>query len=174
MTLPVLVRGTANIASGGDGSGHTLERRGDEPLDVPKKTRVGSGHERHGTTLLARAAGAPDAMHVVLRNQRQIEVDDQRQRDDVQSARRDIRGHEHSDATGLEIVERAVPRVLALIAVNNAGADAAASKIVADAIRAALGLAENQRLRLAVLHQDVDERVAFAIDRDVMHLVLHG
>jgi hypothetical protein len=42
-------------------------------------------------------------VHVVLRNERQVEVDDERQPRDVQPARRDVGGDEHAHAARLEV-----------------------------------------------------------------------
>ena len=66
--------------------------------------------------------------------------------DDVETARGDVGGDEHVDTTGLEIAERPRSCALALVAVNDGRLDAGALEVFADAIRAALGLAEDERL----------------------------
>src|SRR5262245_5459066 len=100
------------------------------------------------------ASGAADTMDVVLSDERQIEVDDQRQLRDVETARGNVGRDQHAYAARLEVVERAITGVLALVPVNHSGAQPAALEVFADAVRAPLGLAEDERLRLAVLAQD--------------------
>src|SRR6187402_1637444 len=100
---------------------------------------------------MPRAPGAADAMHVVLGHQRQIEVHDQRETRDVQTARGNVGGYQHAHPAGLEVVERAVPGALALVSVNHARADAAESQILTYPVGAALGTAEHECLSLVIL-----------------------
>ena len=57
---------------------------------------------------------------------------------------------------------------------NDRRLDAGALEVFADAVRAALGLAEHERLTARLLRQHVREHVALAIDGDVVQLVRHG
>src|SRR6188472_161292 len=98
-------------------------------------------------------------MNVVLGDHGQVEVDDERQLRDVKTTRGDVGGYQHPHSTGLEVVERAVASALALVAVKDTSANAAVSEIFTDAIGAALGSAEHERLGLAI-PQDLGERVA--------------
>ena len=56
----------------------------------------------------AGAAGPSGAMDVILRHERQIEIDDERQLRDVETARGDVGGDEYVDAARLEVAERLV------------------------------------------------------------------
>ncbi len=123
----------------------------------------------------SRPARATDAVNVVLGHERQVVVDDQRQLRDVEAARRDVGGHQHVDAAGLEVAERPRSRALALVAVNDRRLDAGALEVFADAIRAALGLAEDERLtRAPSCVSTCVSSVALSIDGDRMHMVRHG
>ena len=84
------------------------------------QTRLMASPDRAG------AAGPADAMDVVLRVPRQLEVDDDRQVLDVEAAGRDVGRHEDPDLAGLEALERARPLRLRSIAVDGDGVDALA------------------------------------------------
>jgi hypothetical protein len=112
-------------------------------------------------------------MHVILGHERQIEIDDQRQVRDVEAAGREVGGHQHANATGLEVVEHAAACALALVTVYHAGAHATPCQVLADAVCAALGPAEHQRLTCAVLREDVREDVPLALDGHVVHLMAY-
>ena len=71
-------------------------------------------------------AGPADAVDVVLRVPRQLEVDDDRQVLDVEAAGRDVGRDEHPDVAGLEALERARPLRLRAVAVDGDGVDALA------------------------------------------------
>ena len=94
----------------------------------------------------ARAAGAADAVHVILGDVRQVVVDDVRQRLDVEAARGDVGRDQHADLARLETLERADARVLRLVAVDRVGVDAVAHELAREAVGAVLGLAEDEHL----------------------------
>src|SRR5262245_19018494 len=119
---------------------------------------------------MAGSPGAADAMNIVLGDHGQVEIDDERQLRNVETTRGNVRGHQHPHSTRLEVVERAITSALALVAVKDTGANTAVSEIFTDAIGTALGSAEHQRLRFAI-PQDLGERVALAIHRDMLHVV---
>ena len=64
----------------------------------------------------------------------------------------------------LKSAERPRSRALALVAVNDRRLDAGALEVLADAIRAALGLAEHERLPRRLLRQHVRQHGALLID----------
>ena len=70
--------------------------------------------------------GPADAVDVVLRVPRQLEVDDDRQVLDVEAARRDVGRHEDPDLAGLEALERPRPLRLGAVAVDGHGVEALA------------------------------------------------
>src|SRR6185503_17274804 len=143
---------------------HAFERRRHQPLNLAQQPGVGRRHERHGPAVMSGTTGTADPMHVVFGHERQVEVDDQRQSSDVEAARRDVGRHQHAHAPLLEVVERPRAGALTLVAVDDAGADAVLAEVLADAVRAALGPAEHQRLVGPVLRQDVGQRLALAIE----------
>jgi len=154
--------------------GDPLERRGQQPLNVAEQSRISRRHERHCAARAPGAAGAADAVHVVFGDQRQVVVDDERQLRDIETACRDIRRDQDVHATGFEVAERASARVLALVAVNDRDSNAGAFEVRADAIRASLGLAEDERLTRRFPRQDMQEHRGLLLDRDGMNMVRHG
>src|SRR5262249_52105664 len=75
----------------------------DQLLDVLQEDVLVDADQRHRAALRAGAAGAADAVHVVLGHVGQLEVDDVRQLVDVDAARGDVGGHEHLQRAGLEL-----------------------------------------------------------------------
>jgi hypothetical protein len=95
----------------------------DEALDGAEQRTVLGADQRERFSRRARAAGAADAVDVILGDVRQVEVHDVRQLDDVDAARGDVGRHEHLHLAFLEILERTDARVLALVAVDRVGVD---------------------------------------------------
>src|SRR5690606_25328828 len=87
-------------------------------LDLPQQAALVGRDQRQRLALQAVAAGAADAVHVVLRHHRQVVVDDQRQARDVQAARGHVGGDQDPRLARLELVQRLLPLRLALVAVD--------------------------------------------------------
>ena len=98
----------------------------DQPLDVANQPRVVARDQGHRQARLARAAGAADAMHVVLGVERHVVVEDRGQVDDVEAARGHVGGHQQVHVAALEGVERLQALVLRLVAVQRGGVQAVA------------------------------------------------
>lgn len=82
-----------------------------EPLDVTELPELFLCRERPRVPGALRACGAPDAMDVVIRHIRKIEIHDVRDVDDVNPARGDISRHEHTECPALESLERGFPLI---------------------------------------------------------------
>jgi len=79
----------------------------EELLDVPHEWCLVDADERDGLAIDAGPARPADAVDVILGHHRELEVDDVRQRVDVDAAGGEVRRHEDRDAAGLEVAERA-------------------------------------------------------------------
>jgi hypothetical protein len=88
----------------------------------------GALHQRDGQARRAGAAGAADAVHVVLGVEGHVEVEDRRQVGDVQAARGHVGGHQQVDFAALEGGQRLQALVLALVAVQRLGRRPSRSK----------------------------------------------
>ena len=102
-----------------------------QALDRGHQRTVFVADQRDGFAFGARAAGAADAVDVVLGDVRQVVVDDVRQRLDVEAARGDVGRDQHAQLVVLEALERAGACVLALVAVDRVGLDAGARRAAA-------------------------------------------
>ena len=153
---------------------HPAQITADEPLDGLQLLALLRRNERYG---LARRTGptrAADPMHVVLRHVRQVEVHDLWQAVDVDAAGRDVGRHQHLHASGLETLECAGARILALVAVDRFRIDARTLKLLRKAIGAVLRAREHQTLVPIVLAHEVHQRRGLPRSSHGMNGLLHG
>ena len=92
------------------------------------------------------AAGAADAVHVDVGRGRDVEVDDVRDRRDVQPAGGDVGGDEDRHAAALEGDHHAVARALAHVAVQRLDVHALGRERAVELVAADLGAREDDRL----------------------------
>ena len=111
---------------------------------------MGAGaDEIHRNARLPCPAGPADAMRVVGRGARQVEIHDHRQLHDVESARGHVRGEQHLQLAFLEIGQRLRPGALAQFAVQRPGLEAGFAQFLGDVLGRVLGRHENQHARPA-------------------------
>src|SRR5947208_16593910 len=101
-------------------------------------------------------------MDVVLRNGRQLEVDDMREAVDVEAAGGDLGGNEDGDSSRLEIFEGPNALVLALVAMDRRGADPVPIELLGQPVRTVLRPAEDERLIDSAGPDEVAEELALA------------
>ena len=141
----------------------------DEPLDVAQEHVLVDAHQRDRLALVAGAAGAADAVHVILGHVGQVVVDDVRQLVDVDAAGRDVGGDHHLDLARLERGERPRARVLALVSVQGDRADAVGVQRADHLVGAVLGPREHQHLSPAVVPHQPGEQLALLVAVHRMH-----
>ena len=136
-------------------------------LDVAEQLQLVDADQRDGVAVDAGAAGAADAVDVVLGDHRQLEVDDVRERLDVEAARGDLGGDQDREPAGLEVGQRADALRLALVAVDRGGRDAVALELLGEPVGAVLGAREDERLVDPAGLDEVAEELALplAVDR---------
>ena len=117
------------------------------------------------------AAGAADAVDVVLGDVRQLEVDDVRQLVDVDAARRDVGRDEHLQVAALEFGQRPRARALALVAVDRHRGDVVLEQMLDEAIGAMLHAREDEHLVPVVVLDEMDQQVLLHLAADRMHLL---
>ncbi len=132
-------------------------------MDLAQKWCLIDAHQGDCSAGDAGAAGAPDAVHVVGRNHRQLEVHDVRERLDIESARRDLGRHQAQDAPVLEIGERAYALRLRLVAMNGRCGDAVLVQLLGQTVGAVLGAGEDQRLVDDPGSNEVREQITLAL-----------
>ena len=107
-----------------------------------------------------------DAVDVVLGDHRELEVDDVRQRVDVEPARGHFGGDEDRVPVRLEVGERADALRLALVAVDGRGRDAVLLQLLREPVRAVLGAGEDERLVDDAGLDQVAQQLALALPID--------
>ena len=120
------------------------------------------GNEADRLTECACATGAADAMHVILRVEGELVVDDRRERLDVEAARCNVGGDHHARLAGLECGKSAVALLLILVAVNLYHGVSVAMQEVAEAIRLNLTVHEDECLLPRLGAQEVAEQLSSA------------
>ena len=118
----------------------------EDAFDVVEQLQLVDADERDGVAVDAGATGPADAVDVVLGDHRQLEVDDVRERLDVEAARGDLGRDEDREPAGLEVGERADALRLALVAVDRGGEDAVPLELLGETVGAVLGPREDERL----------------------------
>ena len=137
-----------------------LDRLLQQAFDVAQQAMLVDAHQRHGVARAAGAAGAADAVHVVLRHVWQLEVHHVRQLVDVEAARGDVGGDQHVELHALEVGQRPRARALALVAVDGGGADVGLVELLGQRVGAVLGAHEDQHLVPVVVVDQLDQQVA--------------
>src|SRR5262245_5513389 len=116
-----------------------------------------------GATLAAGAAGAADAMDIVLGVYRHIEIEHMAHADDVEAAGRDVAGDQQRDLALLEFLQRLGALRLRHVAMDRGGVETMAMQRLVEDVHVALAVAEDNGVlhllgadqsaqRLALLH----------------------
>ncbi len=154
------------------------DRTAEQSLDRLELFRFIGGDERDSVAFAARAPRAPDTVHVVLSDVRQLEVHDLRQLVDVESPRGEVRRDEHANVPALEVGQGTRSGALTLVAVNRLGADPVLFQMSSQPIGSPLRAREDQRLVPVVRPDEKAQKLALflAIDRvdDLRHAVRRG
>src|SRR6185312_13636508 len=119
--------------------GDDRERPARQPLDIAQQRPLLGAAKGERDAGAAGTRGAADAVDVALRHVRQVEIDDMGNAIDVDAAGGDIGVDQHAHPAVAEALERPLPRILRLVAVDRRGFDAAAGEIVGNAVGAVLG-----------------------------------
>ena len=117
----------------------------DQALDGSKVRHLFTIAERDGGAGCAGSAGAADAVDVGFRLVGQVVVDDVGNAVDVDAAAGNVGGDQNGNFVVGKIGQSALAGVLAFVAVDRLGPDAARVQMPDDAIGAVLGSGEDQR-----------------------------
>ena len=135
-------------------------------LDVVEQLELVDADQRDGIAVDAGPAGPADAVDVVLGDHRQLEVDDVRERLDVEAAGGDLGRDEDGEPAGLEVGQGADPLGLALVAVDGRGRDPVLLELEREPVGAVLGAGEDERLVDPAGRDEVAEQLALALAVD--------
>src|SRR5712692_1987428 len=141
------------------GNRHPREALPDRALDAPKLPLLLRRHEREGLPRRLGPARPADAVDVVVRHQRDVEVHHVAKRLHVDPPGRDVRRHEDPVLAALEAGERFGALRLRPIPMDPLGFDALLGQIRGQAVGSMLGAREDERLlHLPAFKQRGEER----------------
>ncbi len=143
----------------------------DQLLDVGQQPFIARGEQRQRIARSAGAAGTADAMDIVFRIERQIEVDHAGHLRDVETARRHVGGDQHVDRALLERFERLHALGLGLVAVDGIGVDLLALERPRQARTADLAVGKHDALTRQALFGALAQQVH---ERRLLVAVRHG
>ena len=109
------------------------------------------------------AAGAADAVDIIVRLPRHVEVDDVADAFDVEAARGDVGGDEDVDLVVLEAVELGDALGLVHVALDLADREAGALEAGGELAHRRLAVAEDDRVLELLVAQDVAQRVLLLV-----------
>ena len=132
-----------------------------ETLNRAHQTALGRIDQRHRKTGTPGAAGTADAMHVVFRLARRVEVDHMADTGDIDAARGDVGSNQHTGAAVTQTFERAVALPLVHVAVQRMGSKTVFAQQAGQIIGAAFGRRKHQRLLNVGVAQDRIEQFIF-------------
>ncbi len=120
----------------------------DQPRDGGEILAVLAGDQREGATIHAGATGAADAVHIVFRMGRHVEIEHMRQTLDVEATRGHVGSDQDADFALLEFLQRGGARRLVHVAMQGGGIEAMADQRFRQDIHVAFAITEDD----GVLH----------------------
>ena len=156
--------------------GHRGHRdgRADQLFDRGDALAILGRGQSEGAALSAGAAGAADAVHVILGMVRHVEAEDVRHALDIEPARGDVAAHEQADLAVLEALQRLGPLRLRHVAVQSGGIEAMAGQRALQDVDIALAVAEDQRVLDVLAADQPAQRLALVFRRDDDERLLDG
>ncbi len=152
--------------SAADWRGDLLEGVAGGPLDCPQPADLARGEEGQRVSGAARPAGAADAVHVGLRLAGCVEVDDQVDPLDVETAGGDVGGDQHVEPAVTQPLDDPLAFLLRHVAVHRRGGNAAGDEVGADLVAGVLGADEHDGGVAVGDLQDAGQRVDLVPERD--------
>ena len=111
----------------------------DKPLERSQRRSILRGHKANGVADRLRATGSSDPMHIVFGMHREVEIDHMRDAIDIDAARCDVRGHEHTNCAALEISERTEALILRSVRMQGCRRNTFTTELPCNAIGTVLG-----------------------------------
>jgi DNA helicase II / ATP-dependent DNA helicase PcrA len=146
----------------------------DEFLDVTDLTAFFGDHDGEGVTRGLRTPGAADAVHVILRVEGHIEIDDVADLRHIDAASGDVRGDENVVTAVTEAFQGILTLALGAIRMERGDGVPMAGKELRDTVRAMAGAAEDDDGIVIDLVEEGLEQIGLLIVRDGEDGVLDG
>ena len=146
------------------GAVHPGDRLADQLLDRGDRFAVGRSDDGDGGPGQARASGASDAMDVVVRMVRDVEIEHMADRGYVEAARGDVGSNQQRHFALAELVERRRARRLVKVAVQRRRVEAVAQQRLVQLRDLALAIAEHDGVLEVFARPDqVAQRIALVM-----------
>lgn len=165
--------GDVVIGTGGDGVVESFglfadEAAVDETFEGLEGAVVFFGDETDGVADGLGAAGAADAVDVVLGGFGEVVVDDVGDAVDVDAAGGDVGGDEHPNGAAFEVGKGAKALVLGAVGVKGGGFDAVAVEVAGDAVGPVLHFGEDEDGVEGGVDEEVEEKGGFEVLGDLV------
>ena len=141
---------------------HAFHLDAKRALQLAEFRALFASEERGSYASSASATGATDAVNEILRDFRQVKVNDMHDVFDVNTARSEISGDQHLVAAFLESSQRSISLRLRAVAMNHGCRKAFAGKILGNAFRSTLGTSEHQAAS-RLFREEAFESFLFAV-----------
>ncbi|CDD84942.1 uncharacterized protein BN589_00007 [Collinsella sp. CAG:289] len=145
-----------------------------QSLNVKELGDVRLGHEGERPAFLTGTTRTANAVDVVGRLLRNIEVDNVAHVRDIDAARENIRCHENLNATIAECGEGALALALAAVTMDGLALKAAARKTAHAGVGATLGAHEDDHALGTLLLEDLSQKSVLLVHRDGHHVLVDG
>ena len=146
----------------------------DELLDVTDLATLLGDHDGEGIARSLGTTSAADAMHVILRVEWHVKIDDMADLRHVDTTRSDVRGDEHVVTAITKAFQGIFTLTLGAVRVERSDRMAVAGKELRDAVRAMAGTAEDDDGIVVDLVKKSLEQIGLLIIRDGENGVLDG
>jgi hypothetical protein len=135
-----------------------LDGATDEALKGFERIAVLTGQKRDSHPVHVGPPGTTDAVNVIFGVGRKVKINDVGDSVYVDSAGRDIGGHENTDFSILEILQSAGPLVLAAVGMKGSGGNSVTAQLPGNSVRAVFSAGEYQNgVQLIVLQKVLEQ-----------------
>src|SRR3569832_907499 len=157
--LPAGTRlGRARLETGDD---LTIEFVAGQAFDTGELAPIVRSDQRYRRAGGAAATGAADAVNVIFRHHRQIEVDDVTDALDVETARSDVSRHQQAELAAAHLLHRATAGMLAHVTVQRGTGVALLGQHLRQPVGTALGRGEDHRLGEVIFGKIMGQQPVF-------------
>lgn len=140
---------------------HAFDLLADEAFNGINVAGVLGGHDGKGVAAGLGAAGAPDAVDVILRMLRHVVIDDMAHVSDIQAARGDVRGDQHFKAAFTEPLQSLFALALGAVGMQDGHGVVRAFQGMRHAVGAVFGAAEDDHRIVMHRVEELEEQVGF-------------
>ena len=133
-------------------------------FDGAHRFKIARRHQRRGKAFLAGASGTADAVNIILRRDRNVEIEDVADIGDIEAARRDVACRQQRDVAPAERIEGGGAVTLLHVAMQTARIVTMLQKRLQQDADIALAVAEDDRILDARAVDEITQNLALDLD----------